>query len=389
MVGGARIMDPMLSKLCELWELDVTDESSLSHLLPSTKYAWGNEAVSPPPDFSLCYTNVLQAPPSESPGFDGRFCGLCESTNRDDANWCTECGSAIVGTTALSEKLSLQCDSRSDTGVSPSCSPDICPQLLNDIVDLSVTASPESESFHLPETFTLLRGEASIENQQCLSVNYVNVCDPVIHGELLTINEQTNSVTKPVVRSLTSASQQSNVRQIDSNAVRVKNSSPLVPQNNYQRHWNTSGVHMWRKPSSIQKSNQQHQTLLNDLPGGCANPVKQPPTLHRNNSLIPLIDLSTIQRDLGLTTECISTRTSFSIDNVRMNSYENFCGCVMFACLQQVPLHDVVNLLFLPDEIILIVLSNLSHRDLANCMLVCKRLFHIASDATLCEFTGI
>ena len=64
-------------------------------------------------------------------------------------------------------------------------------------------------------------------------------------------------------------------------------------------------------------------------------------------------------------------------------------GCVMFACLQQIPLGDVVNLLFLPDEIILMVLSNLSHRDLANCMLACKRLFHIASDATLCEFSGI
>ena len=335
MVGGARIiMDPMLSKLCELWELDVADESSLSHLLPSTKYAWGSEAVrsSPPTNSSPCtmpcYTNGLQAPPTESPGSDRRFCGQCESANRDDANWCTECGSAIVGTTALSAKLLLQCDSRSDTDVSSSCSPDIiCPQLLDEVVDRSMTASTESESFRLPETFTPLPGKASIKNGQCLTVNYPNVChSPVIHGVPWTVNEQTNSVTKPVVKS-PHVSQPFNIRH-DSNAVRVKNTSPVVPEN-YQRHWNTSAVHMWRKPSSIQKSSQQHETLLGDLPSGHANLVKQSqPTIHRNTSLIPFIDLSAIQsRDLGMTTECISTRTSFSIQNVRVNSYETFWLC--------------------------------------------------------------
>ena len=379
-------MDPTLSKL---WELDVADELSLSHLLPSTKYAWGSEAVSPPPDSFLCYTN---GPLSESHGSDRRFCRLCESPNRDDANWCIECGSAIVGTNTLSANLLLQCDRRSDTSVSPSHSPEIFPRLLDNIMDQSLTASPKSDSFHSPETCTPLQAKTSMENGLHLAVNYLNLCDPMTHGEPLTVKEQPNnySMIKPIARSLTPASQPSNVSRNDSDAVRMKNTSPLVPQNNYRRHWNTSGVHMWRKPRSIQQSNQQCQTLdlLGDLPGCHADHVKQPPTIHRkpdNNSLVPLIDLSAIERDLGSTSECISLRTSSSIYDVRINPCENF-SCGMFACLQQIPLPDVVNLLFLPDEIFLMVLSNLSHRDLANCMLVCKRLFHIASDPALCEF---
>ena len=45
----------------------------------------------------------------------------------------------------------------------------------------------------------------------------------------------------------------------------------------------------------------------------------------------------------------------------------------------------VGHLLSLPDELILMVLSNLDQVDLTKCMLVCRRLFHIASDTTLCK----
>lgn len=48
-------------------------------------------------------------------------------------------------------------------------------------------------------------------------------------------------------------------------------------------------------------------------------------------------------------------------------------------------LYHTVHFLFLPDEIILMVLSNLSQKDLTNCMLVCRRLLHIASDTSLCK----
>ena len=47
------------------------------------------------------------------------------------------------------------------------------------------------------------------------------------------------------------------------------------------------------------------------------------------------------------------------------------------------------HLLSLPDELLLMVLSNLDQRDLFKCMLVCRRLFHIASDATLCKCLSI
>ena len=46
----------------------------------------------------------------------------------------------------------------------------------------------------------------------------------------------------------------------------------------------------------------------------------------------------------------------------------------------------VCDLLSLPDELLLMVLSNLDQKDLVKCMLVCRRLFHVASDATLCKY---
>ena len=47
------------------------------------------------------------------------------------------------------------------------------------------------------------------------------------------------------------------------------------------------------------------------------------------------------------------------------------------------------HLLSLPDELLLMILSNLDQRDLFKCMLVCRRLLHIASDATLCKCLSI
>ena len=39
----------------------------------------------------------------------------------------------------------------------------------------------------------------------------------------------------------------------------------------------------------------------------------------------------------------------------------------------------------LPSEVLIDILSYLSVRDLSNCMMVCKRLYHIATDPVLCE----
>ena len=61
----------------------------------------------------------------------------------------------------------------------------------------------------------------------------------------------------------------------------------------------------------------------------------------------------------------------------------------MYYCYSLQSCGYVCHLLSLPDELLLMVLSNLDHKDLVKCMLVCRQLFHIASDSTLCKCLSI
>lgn len=383
----------MLVKLFDLWDLD---DSSVRHVLPSSSYICRSEPIHSPKR-SLCYANGLENHLSELSGADTDLCKQCKSPNRDDANWCIECGTAMVGTSVSSADSQAHCDislvpephspcsnfsvkSRHEaTYTSTYNSPS---QQVNFHLDKNSTSNIESASHHTPDKVTQLQGQSRIGNGQ---VNHLYECDSVVRHTHVTdhliANKQTDSTPKS---SDTLAFPPISTTQQNAGRVRKKDTSSLMgTRNNYQRHWNSSSVYRWRKPSSIQKCNLQ--TLPGDVPGGCTNPTKICSVVHGGHSAhVPVIDLSALQSDFKLSLKCISTRKSSSINVVRTN-FSVYSRCILFflilACLSQSP---ALPLLLLPDEIILTVLSSLSQKDLANCMLVCRRLFHIASLCKSC-----
>lgn len=248
--------DPILSKLFSLWELD---ESSLSDLsLHPSKLSASRYPSYSDNDAGLGSTlgNAMQVAQSlvQEPRARVPYCEQCGHPNQDSANWCIECGTAMIGVSPLSLNNSLLlCESR--PGSASSSSTASSPQLCED--NDNISAELEYTSLPLPDTLTHEKDsfiQSTSDNESAM------VCRRKFSAQ-----EPPKSLN--VISTQPSLNQQNpySCATVDS---RCSSPSPSPEcthtRKDYQRRWNTSGVYMWRKPSSIQRHTVARQTLSDD-----------------------------------------------------------------------------------------------------------------------------
>ena len=313
-------MDPILSKLINLWELD---ESTLNnHSLPAnsqfffSSHSLKCDEVSPRRKVS---NTVIHASTNSSergqPFSQLNFCEQCNYPNQDCANWCIECGKAIERSRTPSEKLQGGSDCSSSNNFSR--------ELLNNHVDQKSASKFPDCDYRLSPTCRYSQPDVNphIDSSPCPSDNHHFLSDSIATDENQhTCFVQQLSPKSPNRFTPTSTSKPSHVNTPnDSDAVNSStNSSLLITKRDYHRHWNTcsSSVYMWRKPSSIQKRN--HLRFTTNLSDSVNLPI-----VHRksdNKLSLPVLDLSAIQSDcISSSGESTSTISSCT-DRVRTTS---------------------------------------------------------------------
>ena len=323
-------MDPILSKLLNLWELN---ESTLNgHSLPANEQIFSGsyplccDDVSPLRD-SVSNTLSTANHASTNPSERGQQCSelisceQCNHINQDNANWCMECGSAIRR--ARADKLQLEFGSDCS---SPS---DLSPVLLRNHVDQTTKSKfPDCEDPVTP-IFTnsyskhMQRLESDVYPQitysgQCVSTNHQFISDSMLSRE----NQQTKSSPKSSrMFTPTSTIKPSHVRTPnDSYSANLTTySSWLMSRRDKHRHWSSSGAYMWRKPSSIQKSS--HVRLTGNLSSSDLLS-----TMQRKSDVeppLPVLNLSAIQ------TEYISSSENTSTIGSCTNTVRTTTACVI------------------------------------------------------------
>lgn len=301
-VGGAGKsgMDPILPKLFELWELDdfTLDDPSLCGNSSIGRHSLGS------------YTDGLDSQSLESLGSRMLCCEQCRHPNLECANWCVECGTAMVSTRKMSASSQLQSDNTAGASVSMPVSREAWPQL---IVDHDATSKFESEHLNSPDRPTQME-RTCISDDHCLLKNdLLSMYDSrVCHGGVHLTNKQVDAVPRsPKSSNAFSTTQQNSTRKRkncdDLNKTSV--SSLSATGKVYCRHWKSSNVYMWRKPSSIQK----RECLPTDV--CCGQQTLTDDGVSREIDM-PLLDLSVIQSNLNLTSEGISTRSLSSVYQV-------------------------------------------------------------------------
>ena len=241
---------------------------------------------------------------------DFKSCNNCYTSNEFDANWCIECGKALVG-----------------ENVTPA------EHRFNQKLVHEDFEDPKSGSdFH-----------------ECDSFHHVGIP----HNRDLEYPQQINS---QYVDSLYH-NNHSNEKSAKSLDVQQKLSIP------YERHWETSKSYSWRKPQSkvIHSSEKLFKRTYRSV-----GPV------------IPSLDLASINTVIS-DQECHS-QYFYSEPEVNVAILNTFLILKQYFIMQKCAL------LYVPNEILLQIFSYLTHSEIFNCMLVCKRLLYIARDQSLCKF---
>ena len=286
-IEGPMAADPILSKLFSLWELD---ESSLSDFslhpsidiidyniydpskLSASRYPCYSDSDAP---FGSTLGNdstsmqvaqsVVQEPRARVP-----LCEQCGHPNQDSANWCIECGTAMIGVSPLSLNNSLLlCESRSGSASSSSTasSPQLCENSVDDdnfSAELEYTSLPLCDILTHEKNRSFIHSRSTSDNDVYQSAMVCN--DRTVH-EKMNVSAQEPPKSLNVMSSQPSLNQHNSYRcaTVDS---RCSSPSPSPEcthtRKDYQRHWSTSGVYMWRKPSSIQRPTVARRSLSED-----------------------------------------------------------------------------------------------------------------------------
>lgn len=321
-----------MQKLLELWEVD--DSSLSSHSLQASNSLSVNKHLSlhseKPVLEQLHHVDSLKVCDSSSIGLknshgpemawsqsstvespDVRFCVKCRHANEERANWCIECGTALMGT-----KIEMQSGDEL-TDLNGESSTELLPPLFDRVADQNSASYFEINSLDLSDRHAYDVKTLNDQDQAMVHTEY-SVCGDYAG------NKQTTSVPKSPVRSCTSPimskTHPNNRTKKFCNTTMHKNAttSQLVTRKEYQRHWNTSSTYMWRKPSSIPNST---SCLVNDA-HQLSNGNKERHTsisVLPKLQLVPILDLDAIDEGSVISTSvCTSIRTSSSGNEVWM-----------------------------------------------------------------------
>ena len=326
-----------MHKLLELWELDdsalsnhslqVSNSLSVNkhlslynekqeespHHVDSLRDCCDDTKTSRGPEIVWPESSTVESP-------DVLFCEKCRYANQQYANWCVECGTALLGT-----KIEVQSgDDLADLNLEVST--ESLPPFFDGMADQNSTSDIEFNSLKLSNRHTCTYNEQTLNDQD--SSNYRVPVHTNLYRDDLVDSKRTGSIPKSPKRSHASPvmtkTHPNNRTKKFRNTIVNKNTttSQLVTRKEYQRHWNTSSTYMWRKPSSIQKSasclvNDAHQnnwTQLSELYAGYES--------HTSNSIlskhqVPVLDLDAIgEGSMTSSSVCTSIISSSSINEV-------------------------------------------------------------------------
>ena len=215
--------DEDISSLLELWDLE---EKELNGEALISTYSVSSRGQRP---------NLLQNSPcvSEVPSgaLDGKrtysarkICATCACYNDRWAHWCTECGTAVIGPYTSSMKIpnrSSHLDSHVHLDSSSSA------HSLNHYAVSGVSNNHSNHTHDMVNTFELRCRTTQLSTQQFTSKS----------NDLKTVSQKQGHSLSVNVSKRTASSEYSPDRCSD---------SPHT-----KRCWETSGVYMWRKPSSL------------------------------------------------------------------------------------------------------------------------------------------
>ena len=179
-----------------------------------------------------------------------RVCSRCTLCNEVGANWCTECGTALI------EPLSK---------TTPSCQPDQLTEPFDHSFVETRHQSPQSEALNFdalrrnePDVHTAIRSNDGSPNTDDKS------CNQTPHSSKSVSNSESHTVgmfsrrRKSATTTTTTCTQRHTMRVGSGSSGRRRQSSMHTPvryseslQRSSTRHWDTSGVYLWRKPSSL------------------------------------------------------------------------------------------------------------------------------------------
>ena len=325
-----------MQKLLELWKVD--DSTLGSHFLQPSNSLSVNKHLSlysedpvleQPHSLEDCDTENIglrtsygpemvwsQSSTVESP--DVQFCVKCRHANEEHANWCIECGTALMGTKIENQSGDDLSDLNGET------STELFPPQFDRVADQNPVSDIEINSLdlsgrHTHDAQTL--NDQDGDDQAMVHTEY-SICGDYVD------DKQTTSVPKSPVRSykspIMSKTHPNNRTKKFHNTATNKNTttSQLVTRKEYQRHWNTSSTYMWRKPSSIPNStsclvNDAHQLSNKNKFYTGSERHTSISVLPRKLQLVPILDLDAIDEgSLISTSVCSSIRTSSSINEV-------------------------------------------------------------------------
>ena len=179
-----------------------------------------------------------------------RICSRCTLCNEVGANWCTECGTALI------EPLSK---------ITPLCQPDQLTESFDHSLVETRHQSPQSEALNFnafrrnePDVHTAIRSNHGSPNTDDKS------CNKTPHSSKSVSNSDSHTVgmfsrrRKSATTTTTTCTQRHTMRAGSASSGRRRQSSMHTPvryseslQRSSTRHWDTSGVYLWRKPSSL------------------------------------------------------------------------------------------------------------------------------------------
>ena len=180
-----------------------------------------------------------------------RVCSRCTLCNEVGANWCTECGTALI------EPLSK---------TTPSCQPDQLTEPFDHSFVETRHQSPQSEALNFdalrrnePDVHTAIRSNHGSPNADDKSCNQTpHSSKSVSNSESHTVGMFSRRRKSATTTTTTTCTQRHTMRVGSGSSGKRRQSSMHTPvryseslQRSSTRHWDTSGVYLWRKPSSL------------------------------------------------------------------------------------------------------------------------------------------
>ena len=259
-------------------------------------------------------------------------CSQCNATNTPSSNWCVECGKCMIAYAQRADSVEeiLIASDKSYSHVK-------CEELTLNLTPSNKVAENTCSAACVTSPAMHLQMPVSLTNQSS-----------IIHNQDVWSNRSRQEIcycAREILDSTTSISDKSCLSQPTPS---LQLDETLTTRGSMiGRKWQTSGIYMWRKKNSIKQ------------PQSCSTPVSQ--------------SLSS--------TSSVPTQIKDNVTMVDESSPEKSCSLIEKEFAGK--LSQQSSLLFLPNELLLIILANLPSSDLRVCKTVCKRFYCLISDFLL------